>query len=53
VKADSLKVELTSRRGSLKIAELEIYAGEGRASDNASTLSQAKEKEYEPQKGEQ
>jgi beta-galactosidase len=51
VKADSLKVELTGKKGSLRITEMEIYAGEGRPHGDTSTVSPAKEKEYEPEKG--
>jgi beta-galactosidase len=50
-KAESLKVELTTRKGSLKITELEIYSGKDAPPDYTSTVSQTAEKEYEPAKG--
>ncbi len=51
VEADSLKVEFTGRRGSLRIAELEIYSGKGHAPDYKSTVLPTKEIEYEHEKG--
>jgi beta-galactosidase len=51
VEADSLKVEFTGRRGSLRIAELEIYSGKGQTPDYKSTVLPTKEIEYEHEKG--